>query len=362
MESSQAAWAARASAAVPHSDTTVPQTATPPAPDNAPSSNREELKVLFVGSEQEQDALCRAANIQKQQPSIDEDVYVNGKREPVMQRDQHLSPNNDVVKKVRMQPHFEDPATSVQRSASVRLIHCIVCVLSWTGDAGSINSRVSKMRNKIVESWFLSEKCKSDEARVEDFPVLVVVLNPGPLSLEAFSLRVDEQLPYATVVSAFEVNKSGYPQAKPGFAQEFTHTLAFMADKFSLKMRNASVMCSRASLNLPPRSSRGRKRDQRRKSPVALYCDLEKNQCAAASRPLHRGGILPPSLSNTVLVLFRLQILFLRFLDSLRGNGQIGSFVQKASFIFPLRLCTIGGRTKKSFYIFPPSLSFLLPL
>ena len=248
----QATQAARAACAVPHSDTTVPQAATSPANEHADlstrgcvfirrpycSSSREELSALIVGTGWEQDELCRAANIQKQQPSIDEDVYVNGKREPVMQRDQYLSPINDVVKKVRIQLHLEDAATSVQRSASVRLIHCIVCIALWTGDVGSIKPRIYNMCNAIVESWFLSDKCKSDDARVEDFPVLVVVLNPGPLSLEDFCLRVHEQLPYATVVSAFEVNKSGVPQAKPGFAQDFTHTLAFMADKFSLKMKN----------------------------------------------------------------------------------------------------------------------------
>ena len=215
---------------------------------------REELKVLIIGSVQEQDELCRAANIQKQQPSFDEDVYVNGKREPVMQRDEHLAPEH-VAKQVHVELHFEDAANCVQRSASVRLIHCIVCIALWTGDVGSIKSRINNIRNTIVESWFLSDDCKSCEASADDFPVLVVVLNPGPLSLENFSRRVHEQLPSAAVVSAFEVNKSGLPQANLGFAQDFTHSLAFMADKFNLKMKNRPAHKNSSTyINLRPMS------------------------------------------------------------------------------------------------------------
>ena len=70
-------------------------------------SPREELAVLIVGSVQEQNELCRAANIQKQQPSFDADVYLSSKPVPVMQRDEHLSPVNDVVKPVRVLLHFE---------------------------------------------------------------------------------------------------------------------------------------------------------------------------------------------------------------------------------------------------------------
>ena len=161
---------------------------------------------------------------------------------------------------MRIQLHLEDAATSVQRSASLHCIHCIVCIALWTGDVGSIKPRIYNMCNAIVESWFLSDECKSCEASADDFPVLVVVLNPGPLSLEDFCLRVHEQLPSATVVSAFEVNKSGVPQAKSGFAQEFTHTLAFMADKFSLKMKNrAAHKDTSTCINLRPMSNLSKK-------------------------------------------------------------------------------------------------------
>ena len=265
---------ARAAVAVPHSDTTV-QTATPSAPEHATpdayhrssrSSSREEFRVLVVGSVREQDELCRAANIQKQQPSFNADVYVNGKREPVMQRDEHLSPFKDVVKPVKIQLHLEDTATSVQRSASLRYIHCIVCVALWTGDIGSIKPRIDKMRNAIVESWLLSDK--SDEARAEDFPVLVVVLNPGPLSLEDFSRRVHEQLPSATVFSAFEFNKS----ESPSFAQKFAHRVAFMADKFNLKMKNRPAHVPVSVFDVAPMfgSSHKEERQKKKKSSCSI--------------------------------------------------------------------------------------------
>ena len=226
---------------------------------------REELSVIIVGSVQEQDALCRAANIQKQQPSFDEDVYVNGKREPIMLRDEHLPPEH-VAKQVHVELHFEDPASSAPFSASVRRIHCIVCIALWTGDVYSMKARINNLRNAIMEWWFQSDECRSWETMcIEDLPVLVVVLNPGPLSLEDFSLRVHEQLPSATVFAAFEVNKSELPpafavksdlpsRAKSGFAQEFTHTVAFLAGNFSLKAhRDTSMRINFRPMSKPPK-------------------------------------------------------------------------------------------------------------